>query len=124
MERSTEPSPMRRYESPLHVSWEIKNPTMFTELQHVITEQHKFMANPPAVLRGGGVFAPTSKDLALPYKNFLASERPFVVMPVTSEEGGKLTDVVHFPTSKEDLRFDANLAAYKQHLGDYVSSHW
>ncbi|HLD25073.1 MAG TPA: hypothetical protein VJB96_04110, partial [Patescibacteria group bacterium] len=46
------------------------------------------------------------------------------VVPVTSEPGGKLTDVVHFPTKKEDLRFDANLAAYRQNLGDYVYNHW
>lgn len=124
MERSPEPLPKRRYESPLHLTWEIKDPVKFTELQDIISEQHKFLTTPPAVFRGGGVLAPTSKDLALPYRHFLASERPFVVLPVTSEAGGKLTDVVHFPTSTEELRFDANLAAYKQHLGDYVSSHW
>lgn len=115
---------VRRYESPLRVPWEVKNPEMWKELVSVATLQGKQVTDPPTAFRGGGIIAPASKDLAPSYAKFLESERPFAVVPVTSEPGGRLTDVVHFPTKKEELRFDANLAAYRQQLGDYVYNHW
>lgn len=115
---------VHRYESPLKTKWEVKKPDAWKELTDLVSAQGKFLPEPPTAFRGGGIIAPSSKDLAPSYAKFLESERPFAVVPVTSEPGGKLTDVVHFPTKKENMRFDANLAAYRQHLGDYVFNHW
>lgn len=124
MEIPTEAPIIRRYESPLRVTWEVKNSTAWKELTDLVSDQGKFLPEPPTAFRGGGIIGPTSKDLAPSYAKFIESERPFAVVPVTSEPGGKLTDVIHFPTKKEDIRFDANLAAYRQNLGDYVYKHW
>lgn len=124
MEVHNEAPIIRKYEIPTRVPWEVTDKAQFDQLTDVLAKNNLLVPDPLVAYRGGGIIAPASRDLTTSYAKFLESERPFAVVPVTSEPGGKLTDVVHFPTKKEDLRFDANLAAYRQHLGDYVSDHW
>lgn len=116
--------PVQKYESPMRVPWEVTNPAAEADLSAVLQKYHLHLPDPLVALRGGGMLAPKSQDLAPGYKSFLTAERSMAVIPVKAETGGKLTDVVHLPTKIEPLRFDANLAAYKQQVGEYVSQHW
>ncbi|HLD24641.1 MAG TPA: hypothetical protein VJB96_01860, partial [Patescibacteria group bacterium] len=66
---------LHRYESPLRTPWEVKNPTAWKELTDLVSAQGKFLPDPPTAFRGGGIIAPSSKDLAPSYAKFLESER-------------------------------------------------
>ncbi len=116
---------VRRYELPTHVAWKETDAAAVTELTATLSKNHRQMTEPLVAYRGGGIMAPDTEDLAPGYKLFLTADRSMAVIPVKTEAGGKLTDVVHFPTKKDTLlRFDANLAAYRQSVGDYVAAHW
>lgn len=125
MEAPTEAPVIRPHESPLRVPWKIEKPDKFKELSDLVSSLGKFLPEPPTAFRGGGIIVPATRDLAPSYARFLTSERPFAVVPLTSEQNGRLTDVMHFPTKQEGpIRFDATLATYRQDLGDYVFQHW
>lgn len=124
MEGQLESPNIRRYEAPLRIPWEIKNQAIWNEVSDYISSLGKYPTQPPTAFRGGDVVVPDNKDLAFSYAAFLANERPFLVMPLTNEPNGKITDVLRYPTKSENIRFDANVAAYRQHLGDYAYRHW
>lgn len=124
MESTHEIRTIHPYEAPLRILWKITNEPAWEVFQTIIGEQGKYFPDPPTAFRGGGIIMPSSKELAPHYTKFLSSERPFAVVPVTSEPNGRLTDVIHFPTKKDTMRFDATLASYRELVGDYVYEHW
>jgi hypothetical protein len=115
---------VRRYENATHLAWKVEKPAGQAELTDFLSRYNLAPAEPLMVMRGGGIFAPVSNDIAPGYKRYLTNERPFAVLPVKSDPNGRLEQVVHFPTRIESLRPDANLATYKQFVGDYVAAHW
>lgn len=126
MSEAPQESPqIHRYESPTHIPWEQTDTTGFEALASFLKYKGLLLPEPLIAFRGGGIVAPKTTDLAPGYRRFLAADRSMAVIPLKSEADGRLTDVVHFPKNQEGaLRFDANLAAYKKHVGDYVHEHW
>ncbi len=124
MEAPKETPLIRKYELPTNVPWEVTDKTQFSQFTDILTKNGLVPPDPLIAYRGGGMLAPSAKELAPAYAHFLSSERFMAVIPVTQEPGGKLEQVVHFPTKKEEAPFDVNLATYKLFVGNYVSDHW
>lgn len=110
----------------MHLTWQESTKGAVSELTSILSKHNLTLPEPLVAFRGGGIMEPKTNDLAPRYKAFLSNDRPIAVVPVKEETGGKLTDVIHFPAKKEGgaIRFDANLAAYKYHVGQFVYEHW
>jgi hypothetical protein len=124
VETALEPKPIRKYEIPTRVPWKESNAQTFAEFKDITAKHSLVLPDPLVAFRGGGMLEPAAAELAPSYHKYLAGERPIAVVPMKSEDGGKFEQVVHFPTRKENLPLDANLAAYKLHMGDFVFEHW
>lgn len=118
-----QPATIRPYESAMYVPWQEINPAKMQELRDFVSTKGLHLPDPLVAMRGGGMIAPSPKELAPGYKKFLTSERSIAIVPVKTEPGGKLEQVIRFPSKKESLPFDANVTTYRSLVGDYLHQH-
>lgn len=118
-----QPATIRPHEHPMYVPWKESNPAKMTELRDFVKSKGLILPDPLVAMRGGGIMEPAAKELHPAYQKFLAAERSIAVVPVKSEPDGKLEQVIRYPSKKESLPYDANVAAYRSLMGDYIHQH-